>query len=73
MKPETIEDRLRKSIEDATDYAIRSTMTIRLQAEKIAELKRRIVEFHQQVCTAENCVLDGGIEHQEAFNTKGCL
>lgn len=29
---------------------------------------QRLVEFHQQACTADNCILDGGDEHQTAFS-----
>lgn len=34
-------------------------------------LKQRLREIHQWQCTADNCELDGGEEHEEYFKSGG--
>lgn len=38
--------------------------TLRAEVER---LRSRLVNLHRQKCTSDNCVLDGGPEHEEAF------
>lgn len=38
---------------------------------ELAELKRRFREVHKWRCTADNCTLDGGPEHEEYFSGGG--
>lgn len=35
------------------------------------DLKQRLRDMHQWVCTADNCKLDGGEEHEEYFKAGG--
>lgn len=35
---------------------------------RFEELHNRVIEMHRAHCSYDNCVLDGGPEHQEAFN-----
>lgn len=35
------------------------------------DLKRRLRDMHQWHCTSDNCMLDGGEEHEEYFDAGG--
>ena len=35
---------------------------------RVAKLRKRLVELHKRLCDSpENCILDGGPEHMQAF------
>lgn len=44
---------------------------VRRAEERLANIRGQIVQCHRNACTAENCVLDGGPEHLEAFFGNG--
>jgi hypothetical protein len=46
---------------------------VRQQARQLDEARERLIACHKQACTPENCKLDGGPEHQEAFGPAICI
>jgi hypothetical protein len=41
--------------------------------ETVGRYRTRLINCHELVCTAENCVLDGEAEHQSAFPADALL
>jgi hypothetical protein len=54
--------------EESTDHAV--VMARWIDSQAYEQLHARLVEMHGMVCTRENCVLDGGPEHDEFFGTR---
>lgn len=55
--------------DDAADLIEAQAAELEALRERVRDFERLLIGLHEICCTEENCVLDGGKEHQIAFQS----